>query len=560
VTDQPGPAETPDLAGAYPRLPDLQLEALAARGERRATREGEVLFREGDRGYDFFVVLSGKLAIVEDYNAEGRVISVHGARRFVGEFSALAGQPAFATAVMVEAGEVLAVPVDHLRALALADPALGDVVLRAFLLRRSLMIDRGTGFRIVGSSYSPDTRRLREFAARNRLPHRFLDVEQDPDAEAFLRTLGVRPDETPVVILGGHQVLRNPRTSALARLVGVAVPPSGASSCDLVVVGAGPTGLAAAVYAASEGMATQLLDAVATGGQAGLSSRIENYLGFPSGISGAELAERAAIQARKFGAALRVPAEATSLEDADGEYALRLCDGDIVRARTILVATGAHYRRLDVPRLEEFEGSSVYYAATVQEARWCRNDPVAVIGGGNSAAQAALFLSEQVASVRLLIRGGDLSADMSRYLADRIERGARIEVLLETEVRELVGDHTLDAIVVEQTRTGERRRLDAHALFVFIGVDPCTSWLGGQLDLDEDGFVVTGAEDTDFEQRAGRSPLLLETSLPGVFAAGDVRSGSVKRVASGVGEGAMVVRLVYEHLKRHSGVAPTRVP
>jgi thioredoxin reductase (NADPH) len=540
--------ETPDLDGAFPRLSEQQLLALEAHGERRRVRQGEVLYREGDERCDFYVVLEGQVAILEGYGGAVRVVAVHGPRRFLGELGLLTGQAAFLTAVALEPGEVLVVPVERLRELVSQDAAFGDLVLRAYLIRRSMLIELGAGFRIVGSRYSPDTRRLREFAARNRLPHRWIDLEKDKEAERLLRQLGVAPEETPVVIWRGEQVLRNPTNAELARAIGLPAPKPGGTVCDLVIVGAGPAGLAAAVYAASEGLATVTFDAIATGGQAGTSPRIENYPGFPSGISGSELTERTVIQAEKFGADINVPAEATALEQRDGHHLVRLDDGQAVEGRTVVVATGARYRKLPVPRLEEFEGTSVHYAATHVEAQLCHGDPVAVVGGGNSAGQAAVFLMKHAARVSLLIRGGDLGRSMSRYLADRIERTPGIEVLRHTEVRELVGEGALEAVGVEDSRTGSRRRLEARALFVFIGAEPHTGWLGDRLALDDRGFILTGA---DAVRDDGRQPFLLETSLPGVFAAGDVRSGSIKRVTSAVGEGAMAIRLAHEYLEVH---------
>jgi thioredoxin reductase (NADPH) len=542
-------AETPDVHGAFPRLSEPQIELLAEYGQQRRTESGEVLFREGDQHCDFIVVLEGKVAIVEGEGDSQRVLGLHGPGRFLGELNLLTGQAVFVTAVVREAGEILSVPVPRLRELVAQDAKLGDLILRAFLIRRSILIELGTGFRIIGSRFSADARRLREFAARNRLPHKWIDLEHDKAAELLLRGLSISPEETPVVIWRGEQVLRNPSNAELARVIGLREPKPAEAACDLVVVGAGPGGLAAAVYGASEGLATVVLDVVATGGQAGTSSKIENYLGFPSGISGAELAERAVIQAEKFGADITVPAEAAALEQReDGQHVVRLDDGTTVAGRTVLIATGASYRRLDLDRLEDFEGTSIWYAATELEARMCHRDPVAVAGGGNSAGQAAVFLAKQVPKVHLLLRHGDLGRDMSRYLADRIERDPRIEVLTHTEARELVGDDgILEALVVEDNRTGERRRLDARALFVFIGTAPRTDWLAGQLALDDGGFVLTGA-DAARELADGSRPALLETSRPGVFAAGDVRSGSVKRVASAVGEGAMAVRLVHAHL------------
>ena len=549
-TADPAPLpETPDLQGAYPRLSDEQVQSLSAHGERRATRPGEILYRAGEENYDFFVVLAGTVAVVEqeDGGAE-RVVAVHGPGRFLGELSLLCDQAALLTAVVQEAGQVLAVPVERLRELVSQDPALGDLVLRAYLIRRSILIELGVGLRIIGSRFSPDTKRLLEFAARNLLPHRWIDLERDREAEELLSQLGVKPEDTPVVIC-------NPE---LARTIGLLDPSSGPISCDLVVVGAGPAGLAAAVYGASEGLTTVVLDGVATGGQAGTSSRIENYLGFPSGISGSELAGRAVIQAEKFGARINVPAEAIALERRDGHHVVKLDGGSSIAARTVIIATGARYRRLDLPRMEQFEETSVYYAATQVEARVCRNDPVAVVGGGNSAGQATVFLAQHAARVHLVVREDALGRNMSRYLVDRMERLGNVEVLCDTEVRELRGDDTLEALVVENNRTGERRTLAARAMFVFIGVQPHARWLADQLALDDNGFIRTGADAASPNTagqagQTGRQPLPLETSQSGVFAAGDVRSGSVKRVASAVGEGAMAVRLVHDHLQQVGG-------
>jgi thioredoxin reductase (NADPH) len=551
--------ETPDLQGAFPRLSEDQIDTLAAHGERRTTRPDEVLFGEGERCDEFFVILSGKVATVQGFGHDARIIRVHGAGRFLGELGLLEGQPAFSSALVVEPGEVLAVPVEWLRAVVEREPTLGDLIVRACLIRRSLLIGLGAGFRIVGSCYSPDTKRLREFAARNRLPHRWIDPERDRQAETLLRRFGIGPEDTPVVIWKGEQLLRNPSNAELARMIGL---PAAAEqgSCDLLVVGAGPAGLAAAVYAASEGLTTIVLDAIATGGQAGTSPRIENYLGFPSGISGAELAERAVIQAGKFGARTTVGVSATALSRQDGHYLLTLDDGTRLTAPTVVIATGARYRKLAVPRLEEFEGTSVYYAATQHEAAQCRLDPVAVVGGGNSAGQAAVFLAETVPKVYLLSRS-ELTKSMSRYLIDNVEHHPRIEVLEHHEVRELLGDTTLDGIVVEHNVTGARRNLDARAMFVFIGAEPGTAWLAETVELDGHGFVRTGF-DVDVSANPGawakaeRRPLTLESSQPGVFAVGDVRSGSVKRVASAAGEGAMAVRLVHEHLEQSGDRTP----
>ncbi|MEA2332000.1 MAG: thioredoxin reductase [Thermoleophilaceae bacterium] len=530
--------ETPDTLGAFPRLDEEQIAQVERHGERRPTHEGEVLFRQGDERYDFLVVLAGKVEVLDGDETHGRRIAVHGPGRFLGELSLLTGQAAFFTAVVREPGEVLAVPVERLRGLVSDSPALADVILRAFIQRREYLIGVGAGLKIVGSRYSHDTRRLREFAARNRLPHRWIDLDSDDEAESLLRGLGVAPEEAPIVIWRGKQVLRNPSTAELAGAIGLRDHGSGETVCDLIVVGAGPAGLAAAVYGASEGLSTLALEGVATGGQAGTSSRIENYLGFPAGISGAELAERATIQAERFGARISVSVEAGSLEQLNGHYLVTSQDGKEVQGRTVLIATGARYRKIPVPRLEEFEPTCVYYAATMTEAALCRAHPVVVVGGGNSAGQATVFLAQHAERVDLVVRERNLTDHMSRYLADRIERTPGVVVHLHSEVRELVGDRLLEAVVVEDGETGDRSRIEARELFIFCGALPVTGWLDGQLALDERGYLITGED-------AG-STLPLETSWPGVFAAGDVRCGSIKRVASAVGEGAMAVRMVHQ--------------
>jgi thioredoxin reductase (NADPH) len=480
-----------------------------------------------------------------------RVVRVHGPGRFLGDLGVLTGQPAYATSIVADPGEVLAIRAEQLRDVAAASPAFGDLVLRALLLRRGLALDEGMGFRIIGSRYSADSAQLREFAARNRLPHKFVDLEADPSAERLLRGLGLAPDDTPVVLFQGR-LLRSPSPADLAAAFGLRDVDPAAKIYDLVVVGAGPAGLAAAVYGASEGLDTALLDSVAPGGQAARTSCIENYLGFPSGISGGELADRAVLQVEKFGARRSVPAEVVGMEERDGNLVLRFADGGELATRTVIVASGVRVRRLPVPGLEQFEDTCVYYAATPIEAQQCAGDPVVVVGGGNSAGQAAVFLAGQAAEVRLVVMEHRLDENMSRYLADRITQDPRIEVHLHTMVEEPEGEGgRLEAVVVKDTVTGERQRLPARDLMVFIGGVPSTSWLPDTVARDSGGYVLTGPHARRAAARGeseGPDPLLLETSVPGVFAAGDVRSGSVKRVASAAGEGAMAVRLVHEHL------------
>jgi thioredoxin reductase (NADPH) len=533
--------ETPDTSGAYPRLTDQQIMTLSRYGDRRSVPPGTMLFCEGDQDCGFFVVLAGKVAVVQETPAEPRLIAVHGPGRFLGDLSLLTGQAILVTAVTATDTEVLEVPVERLKDLVAADQALGDLILRAFILRRALHSDIGAGLRIIGSRDDPDSRRLRDFVSRNRIPHQWVDPEEDPRTEDLLRAVGSAAVRTPVVIWKGQRVLQNPSNAELAELIGLRAAPTRAAY-DLVVVGAGPAGLAAAVYAASEGLSTVVLDAVATGGQAATSSQIENYLGFPAGISGGELADRAVVQARKFGAGFTVPGEATSLGQVDGYHVVGLAEGDDLIAHAVLVATGVHYRRLDVPGLERLEGSSVYYAATDFEARLCRQDPVTVVGGGNSAGQAACFLARQSPVVNLVIRHEDLGRDMSRYLADRVERSPRITVWRHREVCELIGDGSLREVVLNDLHTGEKQRLATTALFVMIGAAPRTDWLQGEIPLDAKGFVLTGPA-------ADCHDAMFQTRRHGVFAVGDVRSGSVKRVASAVGEGSVVIRQVHEFLR-----------
>ena len=541
--------ETPDLQGAYPRLDDAQLTTLAELGRRRAVQPEEILFREGERDCDFFVILAGKVAVVEGRGTpEERLIGAHGRGRFLGELGLLTDEGSFYTAIAVEAGEVLAVPVDRLKEIIARDSALGDLIVRAYLARRAILIDLGAGLRIIGSRYSPDTRRVREFAARNRVPHRWLDLETDPAAETLLAQAGVAPEDTPIVIVHGR-LLRNPSNAELAAAIGLPVPATSPAGSDLVVVGAGPAGLSAAVYGASEGLRVLVLDGTATGGQAGTTSRIENYLGFPAGISGAELAERAMLQARKFGARFAVPAEVESVRRDDGQYVVTLDDGTSVTAAAVVAASGARYRRLQVPRADYFERMSIYYAASQAEALMCRGDPVVIVGGGNSAGQAAVFLSRHASRVTVVVREPDLSEYMSRYLIDQVERIANVDIMLGTEIRELLGDRALEAVTVEDRQSGAQRTLKARALFVFIGVSPCSGWLGDLADLDGHGFVRTG-HDVPSAAGTGWQRSALETSQPGIFAVGDVRSGSAKRVAAAVGEGAMVIRLALERARQ----------
>jgi thioredoxin reductase (NADPH) len=537
-----------------PKLRDDQIEILRRYGKTRKTEVGEVLFSAGDTSNDFFVVLEGEVEVIDDFAGEARTIGLFHAGRFLGELNMLTGQAMYLTGVVREDGEVLAIPRERLKEVVTEEPNLSDIILKAFLARRAYMMRTGLGLRIIGSRHSSDATRLREIAARNHLPHVWIELEEDPKAEALLERFGAKLSETPVTIWQGKEVLKNPTNAEFARTTGLTVDAPRERTYDLVVVGAGPAGLGASVYGASEGLSTLVLESVALGGQAGTSSRIENYPGFPAGLSGFELATRILIQADKFGARTAVPQEAVSLRREDGYYRIGLSEGGEVIARSVIAATGARYRRLDVTQLERFEGVDVHYAATEAEVQPCEGEEVAVVGGGNSAGQAAVYLAGRTRRVYLLIRGDDLGKSMSRYLVDRIMNAENVELLANTKVGELMGEDRLEGVVVEDNRSGTRRTLSVRALFAFIGAEANTGWLKRTVELDERGFVLTGSElngsvlENDAWRKRSREPFLLETNLPGVFAAGDVRSGSIKRCTSAVGEGAMAVKLVHQYL------------
>ena len=540
-------------AGRSPVLDAAQLEVLRRYGTEQDMRAGEVLFADGDLTYDLFVVLAGQVRLIERRGQPGEtLITAYGRSQFLGEIGLLTGQRAYLSAVAGTAGRVLRVPVEQVRVVMAQEPGLSELILRTFLLRHSILTGRGSGLTLIGSRFDPGTRRLLEVLARNRLTSKWLELEGSPNAEAMLLELDVPVADLPIVVVPGGALLRNPSSRELLDALGL----SGADDDglpgvrDLLVVGAGPGGLAAAVYGASEGMATVLAEDTALGGQAGTSSRIENLLGFPAGLSGEELATRAALQAQKFGVGIKQAAKAVSLSSQAGLHRVGFDDGDAVTAKSVIIATGARYNRLPLDRLAEFEGVGVYYAATQMEAQACRADPVAIVGGGNSAGQAAMFLSQTSAEVHLIIRGDTLATSMSRYLIDQIERHPRITVQPRTQVSALLGTNELEGVRLLDPDRRQTSVLAVRGLFVFIGAQPATGWLAGQLAEDAHGFLLTGSnipqarlEDKD------QAPLFLETSGPGVFAVGDVRSGSVKRAATAIGEGSMAVRLVFERLQ-----------
>jgi thioredoxin reductase (NADPH) len=540
-----------DEAEAFPALDATDIATIEAVGSRRQVSAGDYLFRQGDVTYDFYVVLSGEVEILVTSGGADQVVVRHGPGRFVGELSLLSGSRVLVSARVARSGEVLVLPRHRFRHMIATSPRLGDTILSAFIARHGGLLTRAaTAIRVIGSRFSPDSLRVREFLARSRIPHEWLDPDRDVAVEGALREFGVAPGELPVVIATGS-VLRNPTPGALAAYLGMTVESLPERRFDLVVVGGGPSGLAAAVYGASEGLRTLGVDMVAFGGQAGSSSRIENYLGFPLGISGGDLTERAVVQAEKFGAELTSPCAAVSLREEAGHLVVCLSDGTDLAGRAVIAASGARYRRLDAARIQEFEGNGVYYAATEMEARLCAGSPVVVAGGGNSAGQAAIFLAAAGCPVTVVIRGPDLARSMSRYLVDRILEDSRIDVRAGTTIAAVDGERTLSSIRVDGP-DGDRL-LACAGLFSFIGADAGSGWLDGCAALDDAGFVRTDRSLTggDLDERwdvLHRGPLPYETSYPGLFAVGDVRSGSIKRVATAVGEGSAAVRSVHEYL------------
>jgi thioredoxin reductase (NADPH) len=540
-----------DQTDAFATLDATDVAAIGELGRRRKVHQGEYLYREGDVTYDFFVLVDAEVDIVVSVDGGEKLIVRHGPGGFLGELNMLTGLRVFVSARVVTPGEVIVVSRDRLRHLMATNPRLGDTILAAFVARRSLLLEEAApAIRVIGSQFSPEFHRLREFLVRTRVPHEWLDPDRDPQVEGLLTGFGVLPEELPVVVATGS-VLRRPTPGELASFLGLTVENLPERCFDLIVVGGGPAGLAASVYGASEGLRTLGVEMTAPGGQAGTSSRIENYLGFPMGVSGADLTQRAVIQAEKFGAALTAPCTAVSLRDRAGHLVVRLSDGTDVAGRAVIAATGAAYRRLGAERLSEFEDSGVYYAATEMEARLCATAPVAVVGGGNSAGQAAIFLSQSGCPVTLIIRSADLGKSMSRYLVERVEADPRIEVRPLTHIVALEGEKVLQALRLEGPE-GETV-VGCAALFSFIGAEPSSGWLSGCGALDERGFVLTdlsiGAEQLDKDWEAlDRSPLPFETSHPGLFAVGDLRSGSTKRVAAAVGEGSASVRSVHQFL------------
>src|SRR5947209_5078133 len=538
---------------AFPTLDETQIARLSActAAVPRSYEDGQTLFAVGARDQKFFVVKSGEVEIVDYSGDEPKRLTVHRKGQFTGDISHVTGAPAVVSAIARGHCEVVEISGEGLRRVLNLCPDLSEIILQAFIARRQLLPQSPdfTGLRVIGSRYSQDTFRVRDFLAKNRVLFTWVDVESDPQVDRLLRQFGVTEADTPVVACGHLLMLRNPSNRQLADAIGIRQPLE-QMVFDLAVVGAGPAGLAAAVYGASEGLSTVVLEQTAPGGQAGSSMRIENYLGFPTGLTGSELAGRAVLQANKFGAHLSVPTPVTRLEFDKTYPILRLDGGESVAAKCLLIASGAEYRRLGVEGCARYEGRGIYYAATPNEAQLCRGAQVVIVGGGNSAGQAAVFLATHAREVLLLIRGDDLYKNMSSYLARRIKQTPNIDLLCNTAIRQMRGDGHLSAVEIANHKTGAERTVETPAVFSFIGAVPRTDWLPPEIERDAKGFVQTGpALAKSPHWTARRQPFLLETSRAGVFAAGDVRSGSVKRVASAVGEGAMAVQFVHEYLK-----------
>jgi len=541
----------------FPALTPEQIARVAQYGHTRRVEPGDVLVEPGQGTVPFFVVTHGRVDIVRPSGRTGvpdTLVVVHEPGQFTGEVNMLSGRRSLVQAKVSEPGEVIELDHERLLSLVQTDSEIGDIVMRAFILRRVALIADGLGdVVLLGSSHCAGTLRVREFLTRNGHPYTLVDLDHDEGVEALLDRFKVAAADVPVLICRGQTVLRNPTNVQIADCLGFNAAVDQTKVRDVIILGAGPAGLAAAVYAASEGLDVMVVETDAPGGQAGSSSKIENYLGFPTGISGQDLAARAYTQAAKFGAQIVVAQGGRELACARRPYAVRLGEEMWAPARAIIIATGAAYRKLEVANLSQFEGDGVYYGATFLEAQLCRGDEVVVVGGGNSAGQAAVFLAQTTKHVHLLVRATGLSETMSRYLIRRIEDNPAITLRTETEIVGLDGDRQLERVQWRNRRTGEIETHDIHHIFVMTGAAPSTGWLNGCVALDPKGFIKTGpALSSDDLATArwplARSPHLLETSLPGVFAVGDVRSGNIKRVASAVGEGSIAIAFVHQVL------------
>jgi len=541
---------------AFPALTEEQIDRIRPLGRIRQVRSGDILIKPSDTVIPFYVLLSGRMEIVQPSLDGERTIALHEPGGFTGEMTMLSGARSQVIGRVSEGGEFLELTPENLRVLVARDTELSEILMRAFILRRLEMIRQGWGTLVVlGSQHSARTLEIREFLSRNGQPYTYVDLDRDQTSQELLDRFEVKPTDVPVVICPGRGVLRSPSVRDLAAGLGLSVVSGGKQIRDVIIVGAGPAGLAAAVYAASEGLDVLLIETSSPGGQAASSSKIENYLGFPTGISGQELAGRAASQALKFGAQIVVARSVLRLACERRPYTVKLDGGEELAARTIVIATGAQYNKPALPNLERFEGNGVYYGATYMESQLCTGEEVAVVGGGNSAGQAAAFLAQTASRVHMLVRAAELSSTMSRYLIQRLEENPKVDLHYQTEISGLDGEDHLERLTWRDRATGAESEHAIRHLFIMTGASPRTEWLKGCLALDQKGFILTGrdidtAGDGDGNPRwpLDRAPEMLETSLPGVYAVGDVRAGNVKRVASAVGEGAISIHLVHRAL------------
>ncbi|MPZ07490.1 MAG: cyclic nucleotide-binding domain-containing protein [Nitrososphaeraceae archaeon] len=549
------PLTSSRLERIFPKLTPDQIRRVAAQGRVRSVQPGEVLIEQGDRTVPFFVVKTGEVEIVRPFGASETTITVHGSGEFTGEVNMISGRRSLVRARVTKAGNVIELNHEQMLNLIQTDAELSDIVMRAFILRRVELIAAGVGdIILIGSIHSAGTLRIKEFLMRNGHPYSFIDLERDADVQNLLDSFRIAASEIPVLICRGQVVLKNPNNQQIADCLGFNESVDQTKVRDLVIIGAGPSGLAAAVYGASEGLDVLLLETSSPGGQAGSSSRIENYLGFPTGISGQDLAGRAYVQAQKFGAEMLI-ADAKRLICDRKPYVIEVGNGARISARTVLIATGVQYRKLPLENLSRFEGAGVYYGATFVEAQLCgREEEVIVVGGGNSAGQAAVFLAQTTKRVHMLSRSSGLAASMSRYLIRRIEESPKIVVRPHTEIVGLKGGDHLESVRWQNNQTWQTEEHKIRHIFIMTGADPNASWLDGCVALDDKGFIKTGPDLSPENLGTGgwslsRQPYLLETSLPGVFAVGDVRGGSIKRVASAVGEGSVAVSLIHKVLQ-----------
>jgi thioredoxin reductase (NADPH) len=538
----------------FPTLTAAQIARIAAHGRRRSVAPGDILVEVGDRVVPFFVVVSGEIQVLRPSGATETLIVIHRSGQFSGEGTMISGRRALGRLRVTEPGEVIELDREQLLALVQTDAELSEIFMRAFILRRVELIARGLGdVVIIGSAHCAGTLRVKEFLTRNGHPYAYVDLDREADAQELLDRFHLTAVDVPVLICRGETVLRNPSNQRIAECLGFNEAIDQTHVRDLVIVGAGPAGLAAAVYGASEGLDVLVLESNAPGGQAGSSSRIENYLGFPAGISGQELAGRAYAQAQKFGAQVMIAKGAKQLACNRPQYGVQVDEGPRIPARAVIIATGAEYRKPALDNLSQFEGAGVYYGATPMEAQLCIGEEVVVLGGGNSAGQAAVFLAQTVKRVHMLVRADGLADTMSRYLIRRIEDNPAIVLRTQVEIVGLMGNGHLEQVRWRDNRNGEVQTNDIRLVFVMTGAVPNTAWLGGCVVLDSNGFIKTGPDLSQDDLAAAawplsRPPYLLETSRPGVFAVGDVRGGNIKRVASAVGEGAIAVAFVHQVL------------